>query len=75
MSWQEHVFVCLSLRSGRKSKYIRFQSKIFELHLRGFLLVVVVLLVVSQVRDQLVQAMKNSDPRVRIVFIHRSNWL
>ena len=26
----------------RKSKYIRFQRKIFELHFRGFLLVVVV---------------------------------
>ena len=40
-----------------KSKYIRFQRRIFELHLRGFLLVVVVLFVVAQIRDQLIQAM------------------
>ena len=39
-------------------------------HFRGFLLVVVVLLV-AQVRDQLFQAMRNSDPRVRIVFVDR----
>ena len=32
---------------------------------------VVVLLVVAQVRDQLIQAMRNSDPRVRIVFVYR----
>ena len=36
-----------------KSKYIRFQRTIFELHLRGFLLVVVVLFV-AQIRDQLI---------------------
>ena len=57
----------------RKSKYIRFQRKVFELHLRCFLLVVVVLLVVAQVRDQLIQAMRNSDPRVRIVFVYGLN--
>ena len=51
-----------------KGKCIRFQRKIFDLHLRGFLLVVVVLLV-AQVRDQLSQAMRNSDPRVRMVFV------
>ena len=69
MSWQEYVFVVLlwPLWSAHKSKYIRFQRKIFELHLRNFLLVAVVLLVVAQVRDQLFQAMRNSDPRVRIV--------
>ena len=61
-----------SIWSARKSKYIRFQRKIFELHLRGFLLVVVVLVVV-QVRDQFVQAMRNSDPGVRIVFVYRLN--
>ena len=66
------LWFCLSLWSGRKSKYIRFQRKIFELHLRGFLLVVVVLLV-AQFRDQLIQAMRNSDPRVRIVFVYRFN--
>ena len=37
----------------------------FELHFRGFLLVVVLVLVV-QVCDQLIQAMRISDPRVRI---------
>ena len=64
------LWFCVSLWSARKSKYIRFQRTIFELHLRGFLLVVVVLLV-AQVRDQLTQAMRNSDPRVRIVLVHR----
>ena len=63
---------CFSLWSARKSKYIRLQRKFFELHLRGFLLVVVVLLV-AHVRDQLIQAMRNSDPRVRIVFVYRFN--
>ena len=38
-----------------------------------FLLVVVVLLHVAQVRDQLFQVMRNYDPRVRIVFVYRSN--
>ena len=37
-----------------------------------FLLVVVVLLVV-QVRDQLIQAMRNSDPRVRMVLVFQLN--
>ena len=63
---------CFGLWSARKSKYIRFQRKCFRLSLRGLLLVVVVLLV-AQVRDQLVQAMRNSDPGVRIVFVHRFN--
>ena len=49
------------------------KANTFELHLRGFLLVVVVLLVVAQVRDQLIQATRNSDPRVRIVFVFRFN--
>ena len=42
------------------------------MHLRGFLLVVVVLLV-AQVRDQLIQAMINSDPRVRMDLGERLN--
>ena len=29
--------------------------------------------VVAQVRDQLIQAKRNSDPRVRIVFVYRFN--
>ena len=56
-----------------EGKYIRFQRHVFELHFRGFLLVVVVVLAVAQVRDQLIQAMRNSDPRVRIVFVYRFN--
>ena len=47
-----------------------FKRKCFRLRLRGLLLVVVVLLV-DQVCDQLVQSMRNSDPRVRIVFVDR----
>ena len=66
------LWFCFSLWSARKSKYIRFQRTIFELHLRGFLLVVVVLLV-AQVFDQLFQAMRNSDPRVRIVLVYGLN--
>ena len=64
------LWFCFSLWSTRKSKYIRLQRNIFELHLRGFLLVVVVLLV-DQVRDQLIQAMRNSDPRVIMVLGYR----
>ena len=67
------LWFCFSIRSARKSKYIRFQRTIFELHLRGFLLVVVVLLV-AQVRDKLIQAMRNSDPRVRMVLVYRLNY-
>ena len=64
---------CFSLWSARKSKYIRFQRKCFRLHLTDFLLVVVVVLLVAQVRNQLIQSMRHSDPRVRIVFVHRFN--
>ena len=32
-----------------------------------------VAVLVAQVRDQLIQAMRNSDPRVRIVFVYRFN--
>ena len=63
---------CFSLWSARKSKYICLQRKFFELHLRGLLLVVVVLFV-AQVRDLLIQSMRNSDPRVRIVFVYKFN--
>ena len=63
---------CFSLWSACKSKYIRFQRKCFRLRLRGLLLVVVVLLV-DQVRDQFIQAMRNSDRRERIVFVYRFN--
>ena len=49
-----------------------FKRKYFRLRFRGLLLVVVVLSV-DQVCDQLVQSMKNSDPRVRIVFVDRFN--
>ena len=56
-----------------KARYIRFQREIFELHLRCLLLVVVVFLVVAQVRDQLIQSMRNSDPRVRIVLVYKIN--
>ena len=48
-------------RLAKASAFV-LQRKIIELHFRGFLLVVVVLLVVAQVRDQFVQAMRNSDP-------------
>ena len=54
-------------------KQIRFQSKYFRLRFRGFLLVVVVLFVVALVRDPLVQAMRNSDPRVGNTIVHRFN--
>ena len=63
---------CFSLWSARKSKYIRLQRKFFDLNLRGFLLVVVVFLV-AQVRDQLIQAMRISDHRVRVVLVNRFN--
>ena len=74
MSWQEYVSVVLLWPLiGSQRQVHSFQRKIFELHLRGFLLVVVVLLVVAQVRDQLIQAMRNSDQRVRIAFVYRFN--
>ena len=61
-----------SLWSAREIKCIRFKRTIFELHIRGFLHVVVVLLV-DQVCDQLVRWMIKSDQRVRIVFVYRLN--
>ena len=45
----------------------------FNAYSSNYHLLVVVLLLVVQVRDQLIQAMRNSDPRVRIVFVHRLN--
>ena len=63
---------CFSFWTARKSKYIGFQRKISELHLRG-LLFVVLLLFVDQIRDQPIQSMRNSDPRARIVFVQRFN--
>ena len=56
-----------------KERAFDFYRKIVELHFRGFLLVVVVHLVVAQFRDQLLQATRNSDPRVGIVFVYRFN--
>ena len=67
-SMRRSLWFCFSLWSARISKYIRFQRIIFELHLWGFLLVVVILFV-GQVCDQLIQAMKNYDPWLRIVFV------
>ena len=73
MSWQKFVFVVLLWPSiGTQKQILSISTQIFELHLRGFLLVVVVLLA-AQVRDQLVQAMRNSDPRVRIVLVYSFN--
>ena len=48
------------------------KRKFFRLRCRGLLLVVDVLLV-DQVCDKFVQAMRKSDPRVRIVFVCRFN--
>ena len=61
-----------------------FVDDLAEIRLCGFALVfhrlakastfaVVVVLLVAQVRDQLIQAMINSDPRVRIVLVYRLN--
>ena len=63
---------CFSLWTACACKYFRLQRKYFRLRFRGLLLVVVVLFV-DQVRDQPTQAMRNSDPRVRIVFVYRFN--
>ena len=63
MNRQEYVFVVLlePLIGSQKQVHL-FQRKIFSLHLIFFLLVIVVLLVVVvQVRDQYIQAMRNSD--------------
>ena len=69
-SWR--FSVCFSLWSACKRKHFRLRRKYFRLSCGGLLLVIVVLLV-DQVCDQFVQAMRNSDPRVRIVFDQRFN--
>ena len=63
-SWRSSWFY-FSLGSACKSKYFRLRC--------GGLLLVVVVLPVDQVCDQFVQAMRNSDPRVRNVFVNRFN--
>ena len=60
------LWFCFGLWSACKITRIQFQRIFFKLHFWGFLLVV-------QIRDQLVQAMRNSDPRLRIVFVHGHN--
>ena len=72
----EEIRLCvfaLAFDRHAKSKYTRFQRTIFELHLRSFMLFVVVVLLVAQVHDQPIQAMRNSDPRVRIVLVLKLN--
>ena len=64
---------CFSLWSACKSKYIRLQRKFFQLHLRGFLLVVVVLLVAQVHVTNLFKPWENSHPRMRSVFVYRFN--
>ena len=64
-------------RSGRSSRFCSSlwsacKRKYFRLRCRSLLLVVVVL-VFDQVCDHLIQAMRNSDPRVSIVFVHTFN--
>ena len=56
------------LWSACKITRIQFQRTIFELHFWGFLLIVV------QIRDQLVWAMRNSDPGVRILCSRTQFW-
>ena len=65
---RERLCRFFSLSSARKSKYIRSQHNILELHFRDPLVVVVVL-VVAKVHKQLLQVMRSSDPRVIIVFV------
>ena len=48
------------------------KANYFRLRVRGFLFVVIVLLV-DQVCGHFVQAIRHSDPRMRIVFVHRFN--
>ena len=67
------LWFCFGLHSACKITCIQFLRTFFELHSWGFLLVVVLVLVV-QVRDQFAQAMRNSDTWVRIVFVHRLNY-
>ena len=64
------LWSCFGLWSACKTTRIQFQCIFFKLHFWDFLFVVVPLFVV-QVCVQLIQAMRNSDPRVRMVLIHR----
>ena len=63
MFFQEYVWkwFCFSLGSACKRKYFRLRC--------GSLLLVVVVLLVDHVCGQFVQAMRNSDTGVRIVFV------
>ena len=56
-------------RLAKASTFV-FNANSFDLRLGGLLLVVVVLFV-DQICDQLIQAMRNSDPRVSIVFVYK----
>ena len=74
MSWPNLVFVVLlwPLIGSQKSPAFNFNAYSSDFISENFLLVVVVLFV-DQVRDQFIQSMRNSDPRVRIVFVYRFN--
>ena len=56
---------------GSQKQVHSFSTKNLDFHPRSFQLVVVVLLLVAQARDQFKHFMRNADPRVRIVFVHR----
>ena len=72
MGKQRYVFLALFYPwVGLQKQVHPFSTQIL---LRcGSLMLVVVVLLVDQVFDQLVQSMRNSDPRVKIVFVHRLN--
>ena len=61
------LWFCFGLWSASKILRIQFQPIFFELNFWVFLLVVV------QIRDQFVEAMRNSDPRVSLVSAPRHN--
>ena len=74
MSKQKYVFRGLALAFDRLAKAHAFNFKAYSSNCTFWgLLLVVVVLFVAQVCDQLVQSMRNSDPRVRFVFVHRFN--
>ena len=71
MGWQEYISVVLLQPLIGSQKHVHsISTQILQTSSQRFLLVVVVIFV-AQVRDQLIQAMRNSDPRVRIVFVYR----
>ena len=74
MSWQEYVFVGFVLAFDRLAKASTF---VFNAQSSNCISEVSCSLsswsLVVQVRDQLVQAMRNSDPRVRSVLVFRLN--